>query len=99
MGKLVCQVELDTTDATGGVKVTIENEDAKITQTMHFNGTKILTSVAKEGAETSKIEQLFDSITITCKTFAVNAETITCKSTKASKYQSDDVLDIKSVKD
>ena len=94
MGTLVCRIELDKMT---GAKVTIENEESKITQTIHMDGTQILTKVQGEQA-TSTIVQVADAITVTVKNFTVDAETITLKSSKASQWTSQDTLDIKSTK-
>ncbi|MEZ0227885.1 MAG: hypothetical protein ACAI25_04620 [Planctomycetota bacterium] len=98
MAKLVCTVELDKTT---GITVKVENADADIIQIMHMDGTQILTTVQKGTAETDKssITQKFDSIAIKCKTYTVEAETITQKSTKATLHESADTFDIKATKD
>ncbi len=72
MGTLVCRIELDKTT---GAKVTIENADGKITQTIHMDGTKITTKVAGE-QNTSTIEQVADAITITVKNFTLAKQQI-----------------------
>src|SRR5581483_6512448 len=95
MGKLICTVELDK---TAGVTVTVENKDDGITQTFHCDGTQIQT-IVKGNDATSTITQKQDSIKIECKAFEVDAETITCKSTKATSHHSDDTFDISSAKD
>ena len=94
LGTLVCRIELDKTT---GAKVTIENADGKITQTIHMDGTKITTKVAGE-QDTSTIEQVADAITITVKNFTLDAETVLLKSSKTSTWQSQDTLDVKSSK-
>ncbi len=98
MAKLVCTVELDKTT---GITVKVENADANIVQIIHMDGETILTTVQKGTAETDKssITQKFDSIAIKCKTYTVEAETITQKSTKASLHESEDTFDLKSAKD
>ena len=58
MGTLVCRIELDKMT---GAKVTIENADGKITQTIHMDGTKITTKIQGE-KDTSTIEQIADTI-------------------------------------
>ena len=95
MGTLVCKIELDKKK---GVTVEIENADGKITQTIYMDGTTITTTV-KGSSETSTITQKADSIVIKCKDFTVDTETITMKSKKASKWTSQDVIDLKSTKD
>ena len=53
----------------------------------------------KENKETSTITQDQETIAIKCKTFTLDAETITCTSTKATKHESKDTFDLKSTKD
>jgi hypothetical protein len=84
MGTLVCRIELDKMT---GAKVTIENADGKITQTIHMDGTKITTKVQGE-KDTSTIEQIADTITVTVKNFNVHAEKVTIKSSKQSVWES-----------
>jgi phage baseplate assembly protein gpV len=95
MGTLVCKVELDK---TSGITVTVENADGKITQTVTMDGTTLTIKVQGE-SDTSTITQKADSIAIKCKTFTLDAETITCTSEKATKHESKDTFDIKSTKD
>jgi hypothetical protein len=92
MGKLVCRVELDKTK---GIVLTVENGQDKITQTIVMDGTSITTTV-KGRSETSKMTQKDNGIQIDCKSFVVNAETITCKSTGATHHESGQNFDIKS---
>ncbi len=92
---LICRVELDKKK---GIVLTVENEDGKITQTVEMDGTSIITK-NKGDKETSTITQKEDSITIKCKTFKIEAETITCESEKASLHKSKDTFDIQSAKD
>jgi hypothetical protein len=63
-----------------------------------MDGTSIVIQVKGSG-DTSTITQTAQSITIKCKTFELDAETITCKSQKASLYQSSDTLTLKSTRD
>jgi hypothetical protein len=91
---LVCKIELSQTD---GITVTVLNKDGKITQTSVFNGTSIVHTCAGEN-DTSTITQTCDSVTIDCKNFNVNAETITCKSTKNTLHHADGTFDIDSTK-
>lgn len=95
MGTLVCTITLDK---ESGAKVVIENADAKITQTLAMDGTAITITVAGNDA-TSTITQKQDSIAINCKTFTLDAETITCKSSKATLHESSDTFTAKSTKD
>jgi len=95
MTTLACSIELNKQN---GITITVTNTDASITQTVVMNGTSIETTC--QGQEnTSKITQLQDSITITCKDFSLQAETITCKSTKDTLHQSDQKVDIQSTQD
>jgi hypothetical protein len=95
MGTLVCKVELDKVK---GITVTVDNEDGKITQTVTMDGTT-LTIKVKGDKETSTWTQKQDSIAIKCKTFTLDAETITCTSEKATKHESKDIFSVKSAKD
>jgi hypothetical protein len=94
MGTLVCRIELDKKK---GVLLTVENGDDQITQTIVMDGTMITTTV-KGSDETSTITQKQDSIAMKCKTFTLDAETITCKSTKETLHESGQNFDIKSGK-
>ncbi|KFE65390.1 hypothetical protein [Hyalangium minutum] len=95
MGTLVCKIELDKTK---GITVTVENADGQITQTMTMDGTSITTKVQGQ-SDTSTIVQKADSIVVTCKDFTLDTETITCKSSKASQWTSQDILKLTSTKD
>ena len=95
MGTLVCRVELNKTT---GITIKVENADGKITQTVTMDGTTMTLKCLGEQA-TSTIVQKSDSIAITCKTFTLDADTITCTSTKATKHESKDVFDLISTKD
>jgi predicted secreted protein len=97
MGTLVCRIELNKTDKKG-ITITVENADGKITQTMQMDGTSIITKV-KGDKETSTITQKQDSIVIKCKDFKLDAETITCISSKATKHTSKDIYSVTSTKD
>ncbi len=89
MGNLVCRIELHKKN---GIIVTVENDTDQITQTMVFDGKKITTEC--KGQETSTITQKPESITIKCKDFLVDAETITCNSSKDTKLDSKAKTDI-----
>ena len=95
MGTLVCKVELDKQK---GITVTVDNEDGKITQTVTMDGTTLTIKVKGE-QDTSTWTQKADSIAIKCKTFTLDAETITCTSDKATKHESKDIFSVKSAKD
>jgi phage gp45-like len=83
MGTLVCRVELDKTK---GIVLTVENGQDAITQTIVMDGTSITTTVIQKDG----------SIHIDCKTFTLNAETITCKSTNKTHHESGQDFEIKS---
>ncbi len=95
MGSLVCRVELHKKN---GIIITVENNDDNITQTMVFDGKTIITTNAGSD-ETSVITQATDSITIKCKDFLLDADTITCKSTGSAVHDSKDTFKITSSKD
>ena len=80
---LVCKVELSQ---TAGLTLTVINKDGNITQTATFDGTTITHTCQGQDA-TSTITQTSDSITVQCKNFTVDAENITCKSTKDTLHQ------------
>ncbi len=87
MGTLICTVELNKTPGDG-VKVTIDNADAGVTQTIQMDGTSVTISV-KKGGDTSSYTQTATSVTIKCKTFEVEAsDTIKMTSTNSSTYES-----------
>jgi len=92
MGALVCRIELDKTK---GIVLTLENSDGNIIQTIVMDGTNITTSVKGSDA-TSTIKQKQDGVTIDCKTFTINAETIICKSTGETRHESGQDFTIKS---
>ncbi|HOC58949.1 MAG TPA: hypothetical protein PKN70_03305 [Smithellaceae bacterium] len=93
MGTLVCRVELDKNK---GIILTVENSSDKITQTITMDG-KMIETVVK-GDSTSKITQTKDGITIDCKSFAVNAETIKCVSSKTTDHESSQDFTVNSKK-
>ncbi|MEY3288166.1 MAG: hypothetical protein RLZZ419_408 [Pseudomonadota bacterium] len=91
---LLCKIELSQTD---GITLTVINKDGNITQTATFDGT-IITLTCKGEEDTSTITQKTDSITIACKDFIVNAESITCKSTENTLHQATGTFGINSTK-
>lgn len=95
MGTLVCTVTLDK---NAGVTVEIDNSSANITQKITMDGTQITLSVA-DNSNTSTIVQKADSIVITCNDFTLDTQTITCKSKKASSWNSQDAFSVQSTKD
>lgn len=92
---LVCRVELDKTK---GMILTVENAEGKITQTVVMDG-KSITTTNKGEKETSTITQTPDTITVKCKNYKLQAETIVCESTKTTLHKSADKFDIQSAKD
>ena len=84
METLVCRIELDKEE---GLILTVENDDESIVQTIVMNGTSI-TSTVEGSKDSSSITQTQDSVFMKCSNFVLNAETITCKSTKATQLQS-----------
>ena len=94
MGSLVCRIELDKEK---GVLLTVENGDDQITQTIVMDGTSITTTV-KGSKEPSTITQKQDSIAMVCKTFTLDADTITCRSKEKTLHESGQDFDITSGK-
>ncbi len=92
MGTLVCRVELDKEK---GIILTVENGDDSITQTVVMDGTSITTTV-QGSADTSSITQKQESIAMNCKTFTLDAETITCKSTMETSHESGQDFELQS---
>lgn len=92
---LLCKVELSQKE---GIKVTVINKAGKITQTMVFNGTSMVHTCKKGESDTdsSTITQTFDTITIKCKNFNVDAETINCKSTKNTDHKAEGTFTVDS---
>lgn len=90
-----CQIELNKTT---GITVTVKKADGSVAQTIQIDGSQIITTV-KDSENTSKITQKPDSIAIECKTFSIDAETITCTSTKDTTHEAKEKLTIKSTKD
>lgn len=95
MAGLICKIELNK---ERGITIEVTNEEGKITSTAHFDGSKITTTV-KGSEETSTITQTPESIAIKCKTFTLDAETITCTSTDATKHVAEGTYTVESTKD
>lgn len=93
MGTLVCTVTLDKND---GVTVEVDNADSKITQTITMDKNGAVTIKVKGASDTSTIVQKSDSVVVTCKDFTVDADTITCKSKKATSMTAMDTMTLKS---
>ncbi len=95
METLVCRIELDKEK---GIILTVENDDDSIVQTIVMDGTSIKSKV--EGSkDSSSITQTQEGVFMQCSTFVLDAETITCKSKKATQLQSGLNFDIKSKAD
>lgn len=90
MGTLTCRLELSKET---GLTITAENPDDGITQTVVMDGTSITMTVS--GSETSRVTQTADGVTVSCKDFTVDAETVTVRSSKSSRYQSGKGFEIK----
>lgn len=78
MGALMCRVELNKAD---GITITVQNDEGKITQTVVMDGTTMILTCKGE-SDTSTITQVCDGVTVKCKNFTVDSETILLKSTK-----------------
>lgn len=95
MGKLVCRIEMDKEE---GITVTVTNGEQNIVQTAVLNGASItLTSKGDKG--TSTIIQDPETISVKCKTFNLEAETITCVSKKESSLECGGKLSVSSKDD
>lgn len=95
MSTLICTVEMSKET---GVTIKVTDSDGKVTQTVTMDGTTMTLKVA-DGSNTSTITQKADSVVIKCKDFQVDAETITCASTGATKHSSGDTLAVSSTGD
>jgi hypothetical protein len=92
---LICTIEMSKEK---GVTVKVTDSDGQVTQTVTMDGTTMTLEVT-DGSNTSTITQKADSIVIACKDFQVNAETINCTSTGATKHTSDDAFTVSSQAD
>lgn len=92
MGKLACRIELNKQN---GITVTVENEEGGVTQTLVMDGEAITITCAGQ-EQVSTITQKPDSIGITCKTFTVDAECISCHSSGETILKSDKGLTVRS---
>jgi hypothetical protein len=95
MAKLICTIDLDKEK---GLIVTVEDPEGKLTQTVTLDG-KAITLEVKSDSDTSTIVQKPDSISLTCKAFSVDADTITLQSKKESAWTSEKTLELKSTED
>ena len=94
MAKLVCTIDLDKEK---GLIVTVEDPEGKYTQTVTLDG-KCITMEVKDDSDTSTIVQKPGSVSITCKAFSVEADTISLHSKKESEWKSDKTLELSSSK-
>jgi hypothetical protein len=89
---LVCLIQLDK--HKGGV-VTVENKQAGLTQIVSLDGTSVVIKV-KGDKDESTITQTADAVVIKSKSFRVDAETITCRSSGATDHQAQGALSVAS---
>lgn len=92
---LICRIELDQEK---GLILTVEDKDGNITQTAKLDG-KTITLTSKGESDTSVFEQKPDTISLKCKKFILEADEITCKSTKDSTLEAQGKFNIKSTDD
>ena len=92
MGALLCRVELNK---IGGITITVDNKDGKITHTIVLSGDSV-TTTSKGESETSSITQTPEKIAMKCKTFELSAETISCSSSDSTSLTSGSDFSIKS---
>jgi phage baseplate assembly protein gpV len=95
MATLICTIEMDKEQ---GLTIKVEDPDGKLTQTVTIDG-KAITLEVKNDSDTSTVVQKPDGVTITCKAFTVEADTLTLKSKKASEWKSEETLKLESSKD
>ncbi|NMO18632.1 hypothetical protein HPC49_12410 [Pyxidicoccus fallax] len=95
MAKLICTIDLDKEK---GLIVTVEDPEGKLTQTVTLDG-KSLTLEVKSDSDTSTLIQKPDGISLTCKAFTVDADTITLQSRKESAWTSEKTLQLQSTED
>lgn len=89
---LVSTIRLDK--AAGG-SVVVQNDQDRITQTIHMNGSSVVLTV-QDARDKSTITQTADGVTVQCNKFLVEAETITCRSTGTSDYESKSTMSLTS---
>lgn len=95
MATLICTIEMDKEK---GLTLKVEDPDGKSSQTVTIDG-KAITLEVKNNSDTSTIVQKPDSVTITCKNFNVDAETLRLRSKKDSEWRSGAELKLESSKD
>lgn len=92
---LTCRIELNKQH---GITLTVEDAQQQRTQTVVLDGASIvLTCKDQEG--TSTITQKSDAVTVKCKSFTVDAETITLTSQKDSTIDCGQKLSVKTKSD
>lgn len=89
---LDCQIELNKNK---GITLTVLNEDAKESQVIVIDGSKVTITV-KNNTDTSVIQQFPDSVLIKCKKFSVEAEEVSTKTTKSTTIVSDGTVTLTS---
>jgi hypothetical protein len=82
MTTLLCRIELNKEK---GVLITVENEADSIVHTIVLNEQSI-TTTSKGSSETSTIVQDPESISLTCKTFKLEADTISCHAKETTSH-------------
>ncbi len=95
MSKLACKIELSKKK---GIILTVEDKDNNTIQVIEMDGSSIKTTMKKSNAS-SIIIQDAEHITIKCKNFTVDADTIVYKSKKDTTINAQGVIDINSNKD
>ncbi|OJH40280.1 hypothetical protein [Cystobacter ferrugineus] len=95
MGKLICTLEMDHEK---GLTLKVEDPDGQLTQTITLDG-KAITLEVKSSSDTSTVVQKADGITLRCKAFSVEADTITLESKKDSAWKSQQALQLESTQD
>jgi len=85
-------------DKNAGGSVVIRNDEDGITQSIRMNGTSLVLEV-EDAQNKSTITQTAGEVKIQCKTFLLDAETITCKSSSTSQYESSSTMTLTSERD
>jgi hypothetical protein len=92
MSTLLCRVELNKQQ---GVLITVDNDADSIIHTLVLNDQSI-TITSKDGSQTSTIIQKPDSISLSCKDFKLEADTISCHANKTTSHTSGGDISISS---
>ncbi len=103
MTTLLCRIELNKQQ---GVIITVDNESDSIVHTIVLNDQSI-TTTSKGSSQTSTIVQKPESISLSCKEFKLEADTISCHAKQTTSHtsggditiSSDANLDAKAVSD